>query len=70
MISETTWQDQWKKEQTLIGHILMDRSFTFDEPFVQKWKADKRTSYHKDYILDEQGVFNPYPANVENMVSS
>jgi len=33
-------------------------SLAFDKPFVQKWKADKRTSYHKDYIPDEQGVFN------------
>jgi hypothetical protein len=58
MMSETIWQDQQKKEQTLIGHILMDRSFASDKPLVQKWKADKRTSYHKDYVLDEQGVFN------------
>ena len=34
------------------------QSFAFDKPSVQKWKADKGTSYHKEYVLDEQGVFN------------
>ena len=34
------------------------QSLAFDKPFVQKRYVDKRTSYHKDYILDEQGFFN------------
>ena len=53
--NRTKWKKLVEKAKTSLKLQCLKKK---KKPFVKKRKADKRTSYHTDYIPDEQGVFN------------